>query len=97
MQLSPETRKRAVEAFKNEISKAIEVIRTALAESASDWEPLEIKQLLHRLKGGAGFLGYESLTISIAELEHSALECPSEPQEWLRVLNTWESELDSYS
>ena len=93
MELSPEGRKRAVEAFKQEFKAALIVLRNNLAQSPFEWHGADHKKLLHRLKGGAGFLGYTHLTIVMVELENNALTYPSDPQKWLEILDGWESEL----
>lgn len=93
MELSPEVRKKAVEAFKQELISAFQALRDNLSRSPLDWKGKENKMLLHRIKGGSSFLGYISLATDMAELESEAISYPIDVQKWFDLLNTWEAEL----
>lgn len=86
MELGSEIRKKAVAAFKEELLSLIAALRANLSESPLNWKGLEHRVMLHRIKGGAGFLGYKELTLLIAELEGIALRYPEDPQRWFEVL-----------
>ena len=97
MELSPEARKRAVTAFKQELILGLAIMRDNLAKSPLDWKGKEHKMLLHRLKGGGSFLGYTQLSQGMAELEGIAQTYPTNPQKWIDLFNLWEAEIADLS
>lgn len=95
MQLGAEARKKAVEAFCQELGLAIQFLRAALGSPEADWDGHRVKMALHKLKGASGFLGYEDLRTSIASLEKQSLNFPSQPKQWLETLRAWETKQSS--
>ena len=92
MQVPPEAKKKALEAFKQEIENAVRVLRAALRAPSSAWNAKDNKGLLHRLKGGAGFLGLEHLRGMVIELEKESTSFPNDPAHWEQVLSTIEKD-----
>jgi HPt (histidine-containing phosphotransfer) domain-containing protein len=95
MQLSAEARKRALEAYRGEFITDFAAIRTALCGDL-EWD-LTIKSKLHKLKGGASFLGFEEIRKALSQLETQALHRPLDLSTWYSELSRLESLLEGLS
>ncbi len=89
MELSEQARKRAIEAFKGDFLLDLEYFRAALQPDAV-WDGIIIKGKLHRLKGGASFLGLQQIQQDLVRLESQAMVKPIVADGWLQELDKLE-------
>ena len=93
MQLSEEARKRALAAYKAELSVDFTAFKAAL-DGRVNWDS-SIKSKLHKLKGGASFLGFEDISNSLASLERQSLSRPLDVMAWSSELSRLEQLLEN--
>lgn len=87
MHIPPETRKKALIAFKGELELIVREIRSNLLSKPKESYYIEAKKMLHKLKGGAGFLGFEDLRLKLAALEQSLLSDDLDPENFIKELD----------
>lgn len=82
MELSEQSRKKAILAYKNDFQQDLTYFRAAL-EPENSWDAVAIKGKLHRLKGGASFLGWTEVQQVLIQLEAKSAIKPIVPDSWL--------------